>query len=931
MKNRQGYVGLRILIILSWMVVSCFSGKCFAAPETANNVLPAYISEHLTDKTELVIEIEFKNWHLVSGAKKILDLFRFDENYPTNQFGEEFKVRENVLEILSSLEKQCDQLQERGIHSVVFFIDRTPRHSLILFPCENVIDETTQYLKENWSQEIWWYGKTTHGVMGLLMTNRMFPDKLVKGKKFEEISRMAMEEHVRRTTNREADVLFRYESCWRAIAGNDLKCVFRVSVPHERIMNFYSLVCFPKSPKMADWIMNVDQKLLGVSIGVDLQADNIYAHAVFRDDESARSALEDTSLNLWCESLMNARNTSLGTLFYDISCLFWHLMEPERNGSIISVDFNKAAKKGYDTYCGSAIKFIRETFGSRSEEVSVEAEAKAAAEADRLAACIAPWTTEQTSFVLHINLEEFPVSDFWNSFWNNMETIFPTWTVRLREKGASVEMFINALERKRRMLIAAGGKDLFILCSITQSNPSVTFLIPLPKKSHSLPELLNCNELQRTILPRIEMLTQNFDYMDSGLQDDTLYFVLMKSRPEEGMTFVQWMKQNAAPRPQFRDGFAFCAEDAVKFVFGMNEDFQANILPSILRVYFPHDSKISNPGTGLIARGMDVAALGISPENSRVRFRITAKSESAAKNFIHAFEIFKQESLAHEDPQKPFRSFVGLRDLFWDNIVLENSGPHMTFRFPAVDNVLSAITENFRVIPTMAGAVMVMKTWVQQFGRSLRFRIKDCARVQDALMAYKREHGTFPPLYSVDKNGNPLHSWRVLILPYLDMKEYSYQDNEDPKKIRLNEPWDSEWNRQFYDSCPWWFSEVYPVVGEGTVFESGKAVTPDMVLDGASKTGLLIFTFSEVKGWEWMNPKSFVKLENLEKSLKDGSTLHSEIGTLLWTNDAYYIGLADGSLRAISLKISPEIMRRIFIRNDAQPLGVVPWIKLNVH
>ena len=35
---------------------------------------------------------------------------------------------------------------------------------------------------------------------------------------------------------------------------------------------------------------------------------------------------------------------------------------------------------------------------------------------------------------------------------------------------------------------------------------------------------------------------------------------------------------------------------------------------------------------------------------------------------------------------------------------------------------------------------------------------------------YHDEHGSFPPAYIADASGKPMHSWRVLILPYLDEK-----------------------------------------------------------------------------------------------------------------------------------------------------------------
>jgi len=57
---------------------------------------------------------------------------------------------------------------------------------------------------------------------------------------------------------------------------------------------------------------------------------------------------------------------------------------------------------------------------------------------------------------------------------------------------------------------------------------------------------------------------------------------------------------------------------------------------------------------------------------------------------------------------------------------------------------------------------------------------------------YSDTHGALPPLYTVDDEGKPLHSWRVLILPFLEQQDLYNQ-------IRLDEPWDSEYNKQFHD------------------------------------------------------------------------------------------------------------------------------------
>ena len=71
------------------------------------------------------------------------------------------------------------------------------------------------------------------------------------------------------------------------------------------------------------------------------------------------------------------------------------------------------------------------------------------------------------------------------------------------------------------------------------------------------------------------------------------------------------------------------------------------------------------------------------------------------------------------------------------------------------------------------------------------------ATIASAFVAYYREHGTLPPAFTVDEKGKPLHSWRVLILPYLGDEERALYD-----QIRLDEPWDSEHNAAFHAQTP---------------------------------------------------------------------------------------------------------------------------------
>lgn len=60
-----------------------------------------------------------------------------------------------------------------------------------------------------------------------------------------------------------------------------------------------------------------------------------------------------------------------------------------------------------------------------------------------------------------------------------------------------------------------------------------------------------------------------------------------------------------------------------------------------------------------------------------------------------------------------------------------------------------------------------------------------------ALHNYYATYGAFPPPYTVDADGRPLHSWRTLILPFLEQQPLY-------EKIDLSKPWNDPINAEAY-------------------------------------------------------------------------------------------------------------------------------------
>ncbi len=126
-----------------------------------------------------------------------------------------------------------------------------------------------------------------------------------------------------------------------------------------------------------------------------------------------------------------------------------------------------------------------------------------------------------------------------------------------------------------------------------------------------------------------------------------------------------------------------------------------------------------------------------------------------------------------------------------------------------------------------------------------------------ALRAYENTYGCLPPAYIADAQGNPMHSWRVLILPFTD-NDALYS------AYRFTEPWDGPNNRKLHKiAVPWMCcpndgknptdTNYLAVVGPGTAWPGSTSVKYDMVRDGLSNTLLLVEVANS--GIHWMEPR----------------------------------------------------------------------------
>jgi hypothetical protein len=182
-----------------------------------------------------------------------------------------------------------------------------------------------------------------------------------------------------------------------------------------------------------------------------------------------------------------------------------------------------------------------------------------------------------------------------------------------------------------------------------------------------------------------------------------------------------------------------------------------------------------------------------------------------------------------------------------------------------------------------------------------------------ALATYQDAHHSFPPACTVDKQGRPLLSWRVAILPYLD-EEALY------RQFHLDEPWDSPHNKQLIARMPPLFRSprstaasgktcYLAVRGKNTVFPGAEKVTLSDIRDGLSNT-IAIVEVNDTTAVEWTRPDDFQPdPKQPTKGLQN-----------TWRGN-FLAGFADGHVCSISVSVDAATLRAMFTRNGGEPIA----------
>jgi hypothetical protein len=163
-----------------------------------------------------------------------------------------------------------------------------------------------------------------------------------------------------------------------------------------------------------------------------------------------------------------------------------------------------------------------------------------------------------------------------------------------------------------------------------------------------------------------------------------------------------------------------------------------------------------------------------------------------------------------------------------------------------------------------------------------------------------------------DKDGKPLLSWRVAILPFIEEEKLF-------KQFKFDEPWDSDHNKKLLDKMP----AVYRLStqgkdetktyfqgfsGPGAMFEPGKKISVASIRDGTSNTVAVVAAGPPA---EWTKPADLPYHPKLPLVKFEGPF-----------SNVLLAATSDGAVHSLKRDLDEKTLRLLIERDDGQPIDL---------
>jgi hypothetical protein len=341
-------------------------------------------------------------------------------------------------------------------------------------------------------------------------------------------------------------------------------------------------------------------------------------------------------------------------------------------------------------------------------------------------------------------------------------------------------------------------------------------------------------------------------------------------------------------RPELAKAFAAAGDTTLQFLVVLTPEARRaieEIMPTLPK-------EIGGGPSTVLTRGLQWLAIGVDgPPKMKLHAALQATDETAAK----ALETWITGALQTLSQAGEIKKTLPKFDDIAMALKPKREGDRLLMNLDHAQ--MTALFEPLVGKGQVAGKLKKAVESLKQLGLAMHYH-------HDA-------HKAFPTPASYDKQGKPLLSWRVLVLPYVG-QEKLYEE------FKLDQPWGSPHNIKLVAKMPAVYRHPAGLgvkegktpflvpVGKDTCFPGTIGIKLLQITDGTSNTAM-IFEATDDHMVVWTRPDDLPFDEKQpQKGLIDKA------------RSAFAVVFADGSVRTLPTNIPADLLKAIITRNGGE-------------
>lgn len=341
------------------------------------------------------------------------------------------------------------------------------------------------------------------------------------------------------------------------------------------------------------------------------------------------------------------------------------------------------------------------------------------------------------------------------------------------------------------------------------------------------------------------------------------------------------------PRPDLQTAFAAAGETPIAIAVVPTAAQQR-----VLQEFWPEFPAVSGTLPPVAAGSVQWLVVALDSANRQIRFQAAVASPESAKTLSAWAPAFLTWLDRRSTPDVPVDQALPAE-------LLPADGPRISGRIPWDEPIVS------RLLDRLCDGVFFAAESVNS--------VQSLKQLGLAMHVFYGKWNSFPPPASHSRDGQPLLSWRVFLLPHLG-QEALY------RQFHLDEPWDSPHNRTLIRQMPAVFGSdaldlnlegkttyLLPVADQ-TPFH-GRTGTPiSKISDGTSNTAMILQAAPQ-QAVIWTRPQDLaINWDRLDQLFPA-------------TYPRFRATFCDGSVHSnLNSRMPPDTLKRLLQHADAEPV-----------